>query len=302
MKCFLSVCVLGLIVPSTASAQSQAASSNLAKIRSSLQGAKSSKVLQKLKGHAMRRQQELMQSTASTPCTVGGGVVVTMAGCVSTPQLPALNQAGLMNKYPKDMDPIASAIESGLAAPASPDEPAWDEEDPKVPHPDEVKEHLRKWSADAQGVELPRVAGQVQPADDIANMAGQQATYNAIQPSVHYYPSHHDGPDWIASAIERGVGYSPPLPTVQSDPMAQRLHADENAIATLTRDINELMTANQYLMNEAALGGRPGPPGPEGEKGEPGPPGPPGKSIEVDDEEDEEDENGEGEEEEEDTK
>eukprot|EP00961_Rhodomonas_salina_P210431 2841219-Rhodomonas_salina.1 len=50
VKCFLSVCVLNLIVPSTTSAQSQAASSILAKIRLSLQGAKSSKVLAEIEG------------------------------------------------------------------------------------------------------------------------------------------------------------------------------------------------------------------------------------------------------------
>ena len=55
--------------------------------------------------------------------------------------------------------------------------------------------------------------------------------------------------------------------------LVQRLVADEAAITTLTNDVNELLTANQYLMTEAALGGRPGPRGVPGPRGAPGVPG-----------------------------
>ena len=71
-------------------------------------------------------------------------------------------------------------------------------------------------------------------------------------------------PVWVGGKAAAGT-----LPAHGGD-VAQRLAADESAIATLTKDVNELLTANQYLMTEAALGGRPGP------RGIPGPPGPPG--------------------------
>ena len=79
------------------------------------------------------------------------------------------------------------------------------------------------------------------------------------------------GPVALQPVVVRGQAVAGRLPA-HGGSLSQRLVADESAIATLTKDVNELLTANQYLMTEAALGGRPGPRGVDGRRGPSGPP------------------------------
>ena len=79
------------------------------------------------------------------------------------------------------------------------------------------------------------------------------------------------GPVATQPVVVRGRAVAGSLPA-HGGSLSQRLVADESAIATLTKDVNELLTANQYLMTEAALGGRPGPRGVDGRRGPSGPP------------------------------
>ena len=130
------------------------------------------------------------------------------------------------------------------------------------------------------------------------DMAGSQSPVHGSMPldsAMEAYikagmaaPSGLAGPTALQPVVGRGglaVGGAMPLHGGQ---LSERLVADESAITTLSKDVNELLTANQYLMTEAALGGRPGPrgvvgrrgpmgpPGRDIHEGVPGPPGPPG--------------------------
>mmetsp|Transcript_21396 Transcript_21396/g.48265 ORF Transcript_21396/g.48265 Transcript_21396/m.48265 type:complete len:322 (+) Transcript_21396:40-1005(+) len=188
------------------------------------------------------------------PCAMGAGVVSVAFGCpapLACPSPPCL---------PLPYPPAGAAPVAGAA-----------------PSDEMIEAAIR-----GGGAVNPQQFAPGQPGWDVrggrANTAqDEKAKQNAIM--ENYIASGVAGPSGFPGAVENqplmrtatGAAVTPGMGQVSGDSsmQTQRLVADESAIATLTSDVNELLTANQYLMNEAAMG-RAGPPGPEGPAGPPG--------------------------------
>ena len=245
-----------------------------------------------------------------TPCNAGGGAVVFSARCAPYPfgglplwQTPQAAGSATLGPFgaeasaqsiatsavsigatmpPTDVSNakkrqslIAAAIAAGVAAPSPGTAmPAWAVTDiPKstaggLPS---QSDRLCPRGCHQGGAHEPRASGGLTlPGTATKLKQGRlEASMDAYIRAGLSAPSGLGGPVpaqpvWVGGKAAAGT-----LPAHGGD-VAQRLAADESAIATLTKDVNELLTANQYLMTEAALGGRPGP------RGIPGPPGPPG--------------------------
>mmetsp|Transcript_25089 Transcript_25089/g.82765 ORF Transcript_25089/g.82765 Transcript_25089/m.82765 type:complete len:204 (+) Transcript_25089:498-1109(+) len=167
---------------------------------------------------------------------------------------------------------IASAITAGVAAPGQ-------------------GSAMPVWSESAVPALLKHARAKTSPTPQGSRFSSS-AMEDYIRKGVF---SHSD----MASPIAVQPIYDSRGQVIQSPPqldraqLTKRLVADESAIHALTKDVDELLTANQYLMTEAALGARPGPPGYPGppgrqgppgvsiHEGPPGPPGPPGPSEEA---------------------